>query len=91
MLLAMKSWTFYPCSLRHPVEDPRMRQGWPELEHIRTKHRSPQTNRVIERFTEPVRYEPLYPLEVPSRQVDWKKGETGGGQRWASSSDHSRS
>ena len=36
----------------------------PELEHVRTRHRSPQTNGVIERFFGSVKYEHLYRLEI---------------------------
>lgn len=38
----------------------------PELAHVRTKHRSPETNGVIERFYESVKYEHLYRLEIPN-------------------------
>jgi putative transposase len=38
----------------------------PELTHVRTKHRSPETNGVIERFYESVKYEHLYRLEIPN-------------------------
>lgn len=37
-----------------------------ELAHVRTKHRSPETNGVIERFYESVKYEHLYRLEIPN-------------------------
>ena len=36
----------------------------PELRHVRTKHHSPQTNGVIERFFESLKYEHLYRLEI---------------------------
>lgn len=36
----------------------------PYLRHVRTKHRSPQTNGVVERFFESVKYEHLYTLEI---------------------------
>lgn len=36
----------------------------PELRHVRTKHRSPQTNGVIERFFGSLKYEHLYRLEI---------------------------
>jgi putative transposase len=38
----------------------------PELTHVRTKHRSPETNGVIERFYESIKYEHLYRLEIPN-------------------------
>jgi putative transposase len=37
-----------------------------ELTHVRTKHRSPETNGVIERFYGSLKYEHLYRLEVPT-------------------------
>lgn len=36
----------------------------PELSHVRTRHRSPQTNGVIERFFESLKYEHLYRHEI---------------------------
>jgi transposase InsO family protein/transposase-like protein len=36
----------------------------PELTHVRTRHRSPQTNGVIERFFESVKYDHLYRQEI---------------------------
>src|SRR5262245_55255574 len=36
----------------------------PELAHVRTRHRSPQTNGVIERFFETIKYEHLYRHEI---------------------------
>jgi transposase InsO family protein len=36
----------------------------PELRHVRTRHHSPQTNGVIERFFETIKYEHLYRLEI---------------------------
>lgn len=36
---------------------------------MRTKHRSPKTNGVIERFYESVRYEHLYRLDLPNGQA----------------------
>lgn len=41
-------------------------QSRPELEHVRTKYRSPQTNGVIERYYESVKYEHLFGLEIPT-------------------------
>jgi len=38
----------------------------PELAHVRTKHRAPQTNGVVERFYESLKYEHLYRLEIPT-------------------------
>jgi len=38
----------------------------PWLAHVRTRYRSPQTNGVIERFYESIKYEHLYRLEVPN-------------------------
>jgi transposase InsO family protein len=36
----------------------------PELLHVRTRHRSPQTNGVIERFYQAIKYEHLYRHEI---------------------------
>lgn len=36
----------------------------PELQHVRTRHRSPGTNGVIERFYESIKYEHLYRHEI---------------------------
>jgi transposase InsO family protein len=36
----------------------------PELLHVRTRHRSPQTNGVIERFYQAINYEHLYRHEI---------------------------
>jgi transposase InsO family protein len=36
----------------------------PEFTHVRTRHRSPQTNGVIERFFQPLKYEYLYRQEI---------------------------
>jgi putative transposase len=36
----------------------------PELTHVRTRHRSPQTNGVIERFYQAIKYEHLYRHEI---------------------------
>lgn len=41
----------------------------PELSHVRTKHRSPQTNGVIERFFETIKYDHLYRHEIQNAQV----------------------
>ena len=37
----------------------------PELLHVRTRHRSPQTNGVIERFYQAIKYEHLYRRQIP--------------------------
>jgi putative transposase len=37
----------------------------PELTHVRTRHRSPQTNGVIERFYQAIKYEHLYRHQIP--------------------------
>jgi transposase InsO family protein len=39
--------------------------GRPELAHVRTRHRAPETNGVVERFNGSLKYEHLYRLEVP--------------------------
>jgi len=39
--------------------------GRPELAHVRTRHHSPETNGVVERFNESIKYEHLYRLEIP--------------------------
>jgi putative transposase len=36
----------------------------PELTHVRTRHRSPQTNGVVERFYQAIKYEHLYRHEI---------------------------
>jgi putative transposase len=36
----------------------------PEFEHVRTRHRSPETNGVIERFYGSIKYEHLYLHEI---------------------------
>lgn len=38
----------------------------PWLAHVRTRYRSPQTNGVIERFYESLKYEHLFRLEIPN-------------------------
>jgi transposase InsO family protein len=47
----------------------------PELAHVRTRHRSPQTNGVVERFYQAIKYEHLYRHEIGdglalAREVD---------------------
>jgi putative transposase len=47
----------------------------PELLHVRTRHRSPQTNGVVERFYQAIKYEHLYRHEIGdglvlAREVD---------------------
>ena len=37
----------------------------PELLHVRTRHRSPQTNGVVERFYQAIKYEHLYRHQIP--------------------------
>lgn len=41
----------------------------PELAHVRTRHRSPQTNGVIERFYQAIKYEDLYRHDIPDGLV----------------------
>lgn len=41
----------------------------PELSQVRTKHRAPQTNGVIERFFETLKYDHLYRHEIPTGQI----------------------
>ena len=38
--------------------------GRPELAHVRTRHHAPETNGVVERFNQTLKYEHLYRLEV---------------------------
>jgi len=38
--------------------------GRPELAHVRTRHRAPQTNGVVERFYQAIKYEDLYRHEI---------------------------
>jgi putative transposase len=40
----------------------------PELTHVRTRHYSPQTNGVVERFNGSLKYEHLYRIEIPNSQ-----------------------
>jgi transposase InsO family protein len=37
----------------------------PELRHVRTRHHAPETNGVVERFNQTLKYEHLYRLEIP--------------------------
>jgi transposase InsO family protein len=37
---------------------------WPQFTHVRTRHRSPGTNGVIERFFEALKYEHLYRHDI---------------------------
>ena len=39
--------------------------GRPELAHVRTRHHSPETNGVVERFNQSIKYEHLFRLEMP--------------------------
>lgn len=39
--------------------------GRPELAHVRTRHHSPETNGVVERFNGSIKYEHLFRLEIP--------------------------
>jgi transposase InsO family protein len=39
--------------------------GRPEFAHVRTRHHSPETNGVVERFNQSIKYEHLYRLEIP--------------------------
>jgi transposase InsO family protein len=39
--------------------------GRPELLHVRTRHHAPETNGVVERFNQSLKYEHLYRLEIP--------------------------
>jgi transposase InsO family protein len=43
--------------------------GRPELAHVRTRHHSPETNGVVERFNGSIKYEHLYRLEIPDALV----------------------
>jgi transposase InsO family protein len=40
----------------------------PELTHVRTRHHSPGTNGVVERFNQSLKYEHLYRIEIPNSQ-----------------------
>ncbi|MCU1488942.1 MAG: Transposase InsO family protein [Acidimicrobiaceae bacterium] len=40
----------------------------PELTNVRTRHYSPQTNGVVERFNQSLKYEHLYRIEIPNSQ-----------------------
>ncbi len=39
--------------------------GRPELAHVRTRHHAPETNGVVERFNQTLKYEHLYREEIP--------------------------
>ena len=39
--------------------------GRPELAQVRTRHHSPETNGVVERFNGSIKYEHLFRLEIP--------------------------
>jgi transposase InsO family protein len=41
----------------------------PELDHVRTRHRAPETNGVVERFYRTLKYDHLYRLEIPNAEV----------------------
>jgi putative transposase len=41
----------------------------PELRHVRTRHYAPQTNGVVERFNQSLKYERLYRLEIGDGQA----------------------
>jgi transposase InsO family protein len=40
----------------------------PELEHVRTRHYAPETNGVVERFNQSMKYEHLYRREITDGQ-----------------------
>jgi putative transposase len=40
----------------------------PELTHVRTRHYAPQTNGVVERFNESLKYEHLFRHDIAYRQ-----------------------
>ena len=40
----------------------------PELRHVRTRHYAPQTNGVVERFNQSLKYERLYRIEIADGQ-----------------------
>ena len=40
----------------------------PELNHVRTRHHSPETNGVVERFNQSLKYEHLYRNEISNGQ-----------------------
>ena len=40
----------------------------PELRHVRTRHHSPETNGVVERFNQSLKYEHLYRNEISNGQ-----------------------
>ena len=42
--------------------------GRPELRHVRTRHYAPQTNGVVERFNQSLKYEHLYRHEITDGQ-----------------------
>ncbi len=42
--------------------------GRPELTHVRTRHHAPETNGVVERFNQSLKYEHLYRYEIANGQ-----------------------
>jgi len=42
--------------------------GRPEFAHVRTRHHAPETNGVVERFNQSLKYEHLYRLEIANGQ-----------------------
>ena len=53
----------------------RLVQSRPELEHIRTRHYAPETNWVVERFNESLKYEHLYRCEIDQAATQTEEGE----------------
>lgn len=39
------------------------------MRHVRTRHHAPETNGVVERFNQAIKYEHLYRLEIPNGQA----------------------
>lgn len=50
------------------VDFARFIAGRPELEHVRTRHYAPETNGVVERFNQSLKYEHLYRHEITDGQ-----------------------
>jgi putative transposase len=42
--------------------------GRPELAHVRTRHHAPETNGVVERFNQSLKYEHLFRLDIANGQ-----------------------
>ena len=58
------------------IDFARFIAGRPELRHVRTRHYAPQTNGVVERFNQSLKYERLYRLQIGDGQALVEEIET---------------